>query len=324
MNKSINTLENERINSIKNLNPKELTIYINDLNKKFFESFENNKAQDMKFYQDKLNEVRDLLGDEYNIEDYISSSKVCFLTSKFMINDLDAQIGSYLSISYMIYERTMNLNDLKRFLNSILMTYYNHYLNRDCRDAIDYLTFKLNDDYNFEDDSFLEYSDRLHERYKYNTSLMQDLDNNIKYVRDRMLNIIEDLDKFLEDFDVSSEVIQDYINEYENIKLNLLKNSKDNPIVKHNYYEGYLEKYLDFIESLKFSHNSIEFFRNVKDDVLDVIDGDAFLMIKEIHYSILIEHEDLHDYVPSKEDLFESLPCYDVRNLKFIKPKREN
>lgn len=324
MTKTINKLENERINSIKNLNPKELAIYIDDLNKKFFESFENKDAQDMEYYQEKLNEISDLLGKQYDVDDYISNSKVCFLTSKFMINELDAQTKNNLSIAYMIYEKAFDLYELKKMLDNIMMTYYHNYVNHECRDAIDSLILKLEDDNEFDNDSLLEYGDRLHDRCRYNISLMKDLDNNIKYVRDRMLKLIDDLDEILEYVNVSSELIQDYIDEYDNIKDNVLKNAKDNPIVKHNKENNYLDKYIDMIESLRFTLNSIEFYKLVKDNVLDVIDGDAFLMIKEIEYKLIFEDDDLHDYVPSKEDFFENSPCYEVRNLKFIKPKRDN
>lgn len=59
MNKTINQLENERKEKIKDLNLDEVKAYITNLNKKVYESFDKNNPEDVGLYEDKLKEVFD-------------------------------------------------------------------------------------------------------------------------------------------------------------------------------------------------------------------------------------------------------------------------
>lgn len=115
MNKSINGLERDRINKIRDLNNKEIRSYIVNLHKKRFKSFENHDKAEADFYTKKIKEIFDITEGIYvNLDTYSDNCEIDLLYSKLIINNNKELASRVLFQSQSLLNGEINLNkDLK-------------------------------------------------------------------------------------------------------------------------------------------------------------------------------------------------------------------
>ena len=86
-------LEKKRIQKIRDLSLDEVKAYIDNLNKKMFQSFEENNPENVEYYSKKLSEVIDLTSHKWiNLDVYSMGKKLDITSAKMIENDTKKQI----------------------------------------------------------------------------------------------------------------------------------------------------------------------------------------------------------------------------------------
>ena len=155
----------------------------------------------------------------------------------------------------------------------------------------------------------------------YHKMLLESFDKLIGEIRDDLLNSINECDKFLFLDTILPERIEDAKENFESEKDYIYKNVKDKSI-KILKDKGYLDLLLRNIEAMSYCLHFIEAYKEVKRDILELIDGDSFELLKEIDYKIRKEDSEKSEYLqcPTKKDFMKGKPSYNIRNLKLIMP----
>lgn len=312
MNKTINQLENERKKKIKELTLDEVKSYITNLNKKVYESFDNNNPVDVEFYEGKLKEVFELTSEKYvNLDAYSLLRKFEITSSKMIENKTKMNIAHISHTSLVLFNSYITLQELFHYLKYILMIYYHNYYTKENM-LIDELLTELHCTYNFNDESFDEYArSRV---TKYNSILMRELNSLIGMIKSHVATVIEVGDTFLnDDFE---KVISSIFKEIEYEKEFVTKKGASDEGVKL-LKEG---EYLDLLDVVKKSYinygESCRYYIDMKEQILDLINSnDGFLDLKEGEY----EFASKHDGIFSKEDFIAMRPSYDMSECEFIK-----
>ena len=106
MNQTINQLERERKEKIRNLNPEETEAYIDSLNDKIYTALADKDYDKQNYYNDKLVEAGLILKERYsNIPMVVSVSKISYGISLIAISASDL-LSCPSSISFEILERS--------------------------------------------------------------------------------------------------------------------------------------------------------------------------------------------------------------------------
>ena len=312
MNKTINQLENERKEKIKDLNLDEVKAYITNLNKKVYESFDKNNPEDVELYEDKLKEVFDLTSDKYvNLDTYSLLRKFEITSSKMIENNTKKNIAHISHTSLVLFNSYITLQELFHCLEYILMIYYHNYYTKENM-LVDELLVKLHCTYNFNYESFDEYArSRV---TLYNSILMRELNSLIGMIKSHVDNVIEVGDTFLnEDFEkVISSILKEV--EYEKEFIKKGESNEGIQILK----EG---EYLDLLDLMKESYinygESCRYYIDMKEQILDLINShDGFSDLKESDYEFTSKNT---NGAFSKEEYIAMRPSYDVSKCEFIK-----
>lgn len=310
MNKTINQLEKERKDKIKDLNLDEVKAYITNLNKKVYESFNN--PENVELYENKLKEVFELTSDKYvNLGAYSLLKKFEMSTSKMIENNTKKEIAHITHTSISLTHSYINLQELYSILNYVLMIYYHNYYTKENM-LVDDLLAHLHTFYDFDNESFDEYArSRV---TPYNEILMKELNSLIDMMKTYANLIIELSDKDIKDDfeDIVSSVLKEI--EYEKAFVN--KKGKSDEGVKV-LREG---EYLDLLEALEDSYvlygESCRNYIEIRDEILKLINSpDGFSHLKERNYEF--ENENMGLSI-SKEEYIASRPSYDVSECEFI------
>lgn len=311
MNKSLNQLENKRREKIKALDLDEVKAYITNLNKKVYESFEDNNLDGIDFYENKLKEVFELTSGQFiNLDVYSLSVRYQIVASESIIKDTKLKMRATNSLIILFTNAHMFLMGFYHVLKYILMIYYHNYYTGENM-LIDELLAHLSYEYNFNNEKFNEYA---HSRVtKYNETLMKELDSLIESIKLSAKLVIDVCDKHLnEDFRDEISFVFKQI-EYDKEYLNKKGNDESVSFLK----EG---AYLDLLDSLKETYitygESCSMYMEIRDKILNLIESpDGFLFLKEHSYDFDNEHLGV---IISKEEYISSRPSYDVKSLKFI------
>lgn len=314
MNKTINQLEKERKEKIKDLNLDEVKSYITNLNKKVYESFDNNNHGDIELYENKLKEVFDLTSDKYvNLDVYSLLRKFEIASSKMIENNTKKNILDVTYTSLLLFNSYTILQELFNYLRYILMIYYhNYYTNENM--LVDDLLANLHCEYNFNDESFDEYA--YSRVKKYNSFLMKELNSLISMIKSYVGNVIEVGDTFLDnDFE---NVISSILKEIEYEKQYVTKRGESDEGIQI-LKEG---EYLHLLDLMKKSYieygESCRYYLDIKEKILDLINShDGFSDLKETDYEIASKNVGVF----SKEEYIAMRPSYDVSSCEFIKSK---
>ena len=314
MNKTINQLEKERKEKIKDLNLDEVKSYITNLNKKVYESFDNNNHEDVELYENKLKEVFDLTSDKYvNLDAYSLLRKFEITSSKMIENNSKKNIVYISHTSLVLFNSYMTLQELFHHLKYILMIYYhNYYTNENM--LVEDLLGNLHCKYNFNDESFDEYA---HSKVtKYNSILMKELNSLISMIKSQVYTVIEVGDTFLNnDFE---KVIESILKEVDYEKQYVTKKGESDEGIQI-LKEG---EYLHLLDLMKESYikygESCRYYIDIKEKILDLINShDGFSDLKESDYGIASKNCGVF----SKEEYIAMRPSYDVSSCEFIKSK---
>lgn len=318
MNQSINQLERERKEKIKNLNPEETEAYIDSLNDKIYTALADNDYDKQKYYDDKLVEAGLILKERYsNIPMVVSVSKISYLSADLICERINSRIGSYIAISDFIHNFNYHLFMLKYHLEEILHIYYFNCFNHIGCSVTDAIHNDLWE--KLDEDTFMKVTEN-HDFYRddfYHKMLLESFDRVIKDMRDDFLRIFEICDEYLFLDDILPDRIESAKDNFESEKEYIFKNIKDKPI-KILKERGYLELLLKEIETMSFCLKVIDSYKDLKKDILEVIDGDSFELLKSLKYDINKKHFD--NFTSDKESYIKSKPSYNIRNLKLELP----
>ena len=318
MNQTINQLERERKEKIRNLNPEETEAYIDSLNDKIYTALADKDYDKQSYYNDKLVEAGLILKERYsNIPMVVSVSKISYLSADLICERLNSTIGSYLAISDFIHNFNYHLFMLKFHLEDILHIYYFHCFNHIGCSVTDAIHSELWE--KLDEDTFMKVTEN-HDFYKddsYHKMLLESFDRVIEDMRDDFLRIFEICDEYLFLDDILPDRIEYAKMNFESEKEYIFKNIKD----KHTKIlkdRGYLDLLLKEIERMSFCLKVIEEYKELKRDILEVIDGDAFELYKSLQYDLNKKHFD--NFTSDKESYVKSKPSYNIRNLKLERP----
>ena len=321
MNQTINQLERERKEKIRNLNPEETEAYIDSLNDKIYTALADKDYDKQNYYNDKLLEAITILKERYsNMNLVVSQSKISFLNADLLCERLSSKIMNYRAVTQGIIDNSYTLHQLKYHLDSILHIYYFNYHNRIGVSVTDKIDMELWE--KLDEDTFNNLDIGFHyENDSYHNMLLESFDRLIGEIRDDCLQIIDNDDRYVSLGEYLPDLIESAKENFESEKEYIFKNIKDRPI-KIIKEKGYLDLLLEEIEAMSFCFEAINEYNSMKKNVLDVIDGDAFELFKELDYNFRKEDCDKYDFIscPSKEDYFKSKPSYNVRNLELKRP----
>lgn len=322
MNQTINQLERERKEKIRNLNPEETEVYIDNLNKKYYKALKDKRYDLTDFYNKKMTEAVNILKQKYsNIPLVVSTSRITYLHSDLLCERIETEIERYDVLNQTIVGHLSDLYHNRHHLERILLIYYyncfNHIgcsvtntIHSDLWEKLDEDTFmKVTDNQDFYKDDF------------YHKMLLESFDKLIGEIRDDVLGIIDDCDKFLFLDTILPDRIESAKENFESEKDYIYKNVKDKSI-KILKDKGYLDLLLRDIEAMTYSLHFIEKYKDAKRDILELIDGDSFELLKELEYTLRKEDSEKSEYLqcPTKEDFMKGKPSYNIRNLKLIMP----
>lgn len=313
MSKNIYQLEKDRKDKIKDLSIDEIKIYIENLNKKIFDSREANNHEKLNFYIERLTEVFDVTKGKYvNLEWYSVTKKLDITTAKLIECNTKRQSVYVSLVSSILVNAEVSLFELESILNYLLMIYYHNYSFREAS-LVEDLLIKLEFEYDFKDESFCEYANGLTK--KYNETFIREMDYLIGMIKDTIFRIVELTDMHISEFNEKDvlrvlkeiETEKDYVNQK-------AKEDEGVRIIK----EG---EYLDLLDHLKESYEvSLETYKSyigIRDRVLEFINSeDGFADIKEKHYEIA--SKDFEDGVFDKDSYIAMRPSYDMKNCQFV------
>lgn len=313
MSKNIFQLEKDRKDKIRDLGIDEVKKYIENLNKKIFDSREANNREKVDFYIERLNEVFDVTKGKYvNLEWYSVSKKLDITTAKLIECNTKRQDIYVSLVTSILIHAEVSLVELKFILTYLLMIYYHNHSLREVS-LVEDLLIKLEFEYDFRDESFCKYANGLTE--KYNETFIREMDYLIGMIKDTIFRIVELADMHISDFNEKDvirvlkeiETEKDYVNQK-------AKEDEGVRIIK----EG---EYLDLLDGLKNGYEvSLETYKSyieIRDSVLELINSeDGFADIKEQHYEIA--SRDFEDGVFDKESYIAMRPSYDMRNCQFV------
>jgi len=322
MNQTINQLERERKEKIRNLNPEETEVYIYNLNKKYYKALKDKRYDLTDFYNKKMTEAVNILKQKYsNIPLVVSTSRITYLHSDLVCERIETEIGRYDSVSQIIIGHLSDLYHIRHHLEGILHIYYFHCFNHIGCSVTDAIHSDLWE--KLDEDTFMKVTNNQ-DFYKedfYHKMLLKSFDRLIGEIRDDLLGIINECDNFLFLDTILPERIEDAKENFESEKDYIYKNVKDKSI-KILKDRGYLDLLLRDIEAMSYCHHFVEVYKDVKSNILELIDGDSFELLKEIDYKIRKEDSEKSEYrqCPTKKDFMKGKPSYNIRNLKLIIP----
>lgn len=322
MNQTINQLERERKEKIRNLNPEETEVYIYNLNKKYYKALKDKRYDLTDFYNKKMTEAVNILKQKYsNIPLVVSTSRITYLHSDLLCERIETEIGRYDSVSQIIIGHLSDLYHIRHHLEGILHIYYFHCFNHIGCSVTDAIHSDLWE--KLDEDTFMKVTNNQ-DFYKedfYHKMLLKSFDRLIGEIRDDLLGIINECDNFLFLDTILPERIEDAKENFESEKDYIYKNVKDKSI-KILKDRGYLDLLLRDIEAMSYCHHFVEVYKDVKSNILELIDGDSFELLKEIDYKIRKEDSEKSEYLqcPTKKDFMKGKPSYNIRNLKLIMP----
>ena len=311
MSKNINQLEKDRKEKIRNLNEDEVKKYIENLNKKIFDSLEKNNHEDIDFYNKRLNEVFDVTKGKYvNLEWYSVSKKLDITTAKMIESNTKKQ-SVYVSLNtILLINAETSLRELDSLLDYLLMIYYhNYYFNE--ASIVEDLLIHLELEYDFKNEAFSEYANsRCH---KYNETLMKELNYLIGQIKKSIIRIIDLADKhFSEDYEKEAIRIMKEIEVEKDFVIQKGDEDEGVKVIKDG-------EYLDLLDRLKESYEiSLEIFksyRSIKGKMKAIINlDDGFADFKEHEYEFAKEYGGN----TSKEDFIAMRPSYDMKKCEFV------
>lgn len=316
MSKNINQLEKDRQDKIRDLSIDEVKRYIENLNKKIFDSMEANNREKVDFYSERLNEVFDVTKDKYvNLEWYSVIKKLDITTAK-MIENNTKKTNVYVSLSSVtLINAEVSLIELESILNYILMIYYHNYSFRE-EFIIEDLLIKLELEYDFKDESFCEYANGLTKMY--NESLMRELDHLISRLKEAIVRTIELADNHLtEDFERQFLSVMKEIECEKNFVNQKSGEDEGVRIIKEGEYLDLLDRLKETYELAIDCHKT---YIEARDRVLEFINSeDGFADFKEHDYNFTIET--FGSIMLDKDEFIRLRPSYDLKNCQFVESK---
>ena len=197
-------------------------------------------------------------------------------------------------------------------MKNLLSIYYWNYASRDFS-LVEDLLLTLEFEHDFKDEKFSSYANSMCK--KYNDNLMKQLDFQLAILKTSIVDIIEFID---------SHAKEDYKLIVDGV-FSQVKDEKDYVIMmadKDSRFKSFKDgDYLDLLLTLSEAYKSYgeccsEYFK-IKDEALELLNShDGFADIKEFQYKMYCE--DFEDMSMTKDEFFESRPCYDMNDLKFV------
>ena len=311
-------LERERIEKIKNLSSDELEAYIDNLNKKIYDSwfYDNDNVS---LYSDKLLEVINLTELEHRgVRRYAINGQLDLSHTKLVEGNLREIIFEVVSNTKILSLIIMKLVKDYTMLDYVLMIYYHNYL-KVPKYMIEGLSIHLEFEHNFKNEDFDKYLDSYFQEY--NEILMRELDFVIAKLRENLLTSITMIDLLiLDDIEHSNETLNELIGSFKKEKNRVIKNSKDNKRDKLLKDGNYFDLNLKLIEVYKNFDNACKHYLEIKEKVLDLVNSeDGFVSLKNDDYDITYEDSN-SDNIISREDFIAMRPCYNMKEGKFLRP----
>ena len=306
-------LEKDRIKKIKDLNLDEVKSYIDNLNEKIFNSFEANNPDNVEYYSQKLKEVFDLTKDKFvNLEFYSIARKLDITTSKMLESNTKKHILYASSISQLLINADVELQELYLHLDYIMMIYYHNYYLREAS-IVEDLLLHLEFEYNFKDEGFNEYA--MNRADKYNEILMKELNSLIKRMKDLINHIIQLTE--INTSAINEEYILLTLKEIEYEKDYVKSNSSSNERIK-TLKDGEYLKLLDLMkEVFETLQEHLQSYLKTKEKVLNYInEDDGFADFKLEDYEFANEGD--RESFFSKDEFIAMRPSYDMKNCEFI------
>lgn len=306
-------LEKQRIDKIRNLNQDEIKAYIDNLNKKVFESFEANDKELADHYQKKIVEAFDVTSDKWvNLDFYSLNGKLDLSITKLIEGRTKEKAIEMSLHSQILIYGVLSLSEALSQMNNLLSIYYWNYASSDFS-LVEDLLMSLEFEYDFRDDNFSKYANSKCK--KYNDTLMKQLDFQIAMLKTSMLDTIAFLN--IHAIDDYSAIVDDVFSQVKKEKDYVIAMADKDSRFKLLKDGGYLDLLMTLSEAYKSYGESCREYFKIKDDVLELLNShDGFADIKEFQYKMYCE--DFENMSLSKEDFFASRPCFDLSEVKFI------
>ena len=309
----IRKLEKERINKINNLSLDEVKAYIEHINRKQWEGFEENNQDKVRFYGDKLKEVFEITSDKWdNLDFYSLGVKFRISNARMIMKNTLGHIHNFSFMSQLVINAEMRLMNYISILRHILLLYYGNHTPRDLS-LVEDLILNLEFKHDFKDKAFDDYA--RGNCQESDDILMDGLDSILKIIKADIMDIIEAISPYIKrqddfDFEELSESIRqekDYV----------IKMAESDDGVRVLYDEDYLDLLIQLLEVSKIFDESCKSFIKSRDKVLDFINSDdGFLDFKLYDYDFYCKS---FPNVPcDKESYMAVRPKYNMRECRFI------
>lgn len=309
----IRRLEKERINKINNLSLDEIKAYIENINLKQWEGYEEHDYDKVRFYGDKLKEIFEVTSDRWiNLDFYSLGVKFKISGAKRIENDTKAKIHEFSYMSQLILNAEMRLINYSSILRHILFLYYSNHSPRDYS-LVEDLILNLNFEYDFKNEDFEKYAKGVCRES--DDLLMNGFDNIIEIIKRDIEDIIDSVHPFIKNYDESNlEELSENIREEKDY---VIKMADSDEGMKALYDGDYLDLLLKLLKVSKIYDDSCKSYMRTRDMVLDFINSDdGFMDIKLMEYEHYIKS--FPDMSCDKEAYISIRPKYDMKDLRFI------
>lgn len=309
----IRKLEKERINKINSLSLDEIKAYIENINIKQWEGYEENDYDKVKFYGDKLKEIFDITSDKWvNLDFYSLECKFKISGAKRIEKDIKARIHEFSYMSQLLLNAEMRLINYSSILRHILFLYYNNHSPRDYS-LVEDLLLKLEFEYEFKNEDFNKYAEGVCRES--NDILMKGFDNIIEIIKQDIGDIIDSVNPLIKDYDESNfERLSENIREDKNY---VIKMAESDEGMKALYDGEYIDLLLKLLEVSKIYDDSCKSYMRTQEYILDFINSDdGFLDFKIRDYEFYCKT--FPNVSCDKESYISLRPKYDMKDLRFI------
>lgn len=309
----IRKLEKERINKINSLSLDEIKAYIETINLKQWEGYEENDCEKIRFYGDKLREIFEITSDKWiNLDYYSLEVKFKISGAKRVENDVRARIHDFSHMSQLLLNAEMRLINYSSILRHILFLYYSNHSPRDYS-LVEDLLLQLDFEYDFKNEDFDKYAKGVCRES--DEILTKGFDNLIGIIKADIEDIVDSVKPFIKDYDESNlERLSENIREDKDY---VIKMADSDEGMKALYDGDYLDLLIRLLEVSKIYDDSCKSYFKTRDKVLDFINSDdGFMDIKLMDYDFYCES--FPNVSCDKESYISIRPKYNMRECRFI------
>ena len=309
----IRKLEKERIAKINNLSLDEIKAYIENINRKQWEGFEEHNQDKVRFYGDKLKEIFEVTSDRWeNLDFYSLGVKMRISNARMIEKNTREKIHNFSFMSQLILNAEIKLINYNSILRQILFLYYTNHSPRDYS-LVDDLLLNLEFEHDFKNEDFSDYARGVCQEN--NDILMKGFDSLIKTIKEDIEETFRLINPYIEGYDESD--FEELCSSIKEEKDYVIKMAESDDGIKILHDGDYLDLLIKLLEVSKIFDESCKSYIKTRDKVLDLIESDdGFLDFKIYDYEFYCK---TFPNVSCDKDSYISIrPKYNMRECRFI------